>query len=39
MVDYIRTIPQENDSLSIEVVEKGEVLISYLDCYSCPNED
>jgi cytochrome c len=33
--DYIRPIPGENDSLRLEVVQKGEVLIAYSDCYQC----
>jgi|SRR5690606_16822546 len=33
--DYIRKIPGENDTLSKEVVQKGEVLIAYSDCYTC----
>lgn len=38
-IDYIRPIPGINDSIPVEVAEKGEVLISYSDCYSCHKED
>ena len=38
-VDYIRQIPGINDSISAEVAEKGEVLISYSDCYICHKKD
>jgi len=34
-IDYIRQIPGINDSIPAEVVEKGKVLISYSDCYTC----
>ncbi len=34
-IDYIRPIPGKNDSLPIEIVKKGEVLINYSDCYIC----
>ena len=37
--DYIRPIPGVNDSIPAGVVEKGEVLISYSDCYTCHKED
>ena len=37
--DYIRQIPGVNDSIPVEVAEKGEVLISYSDCYTCHKED
>lgn len=33
--DYIRKIPGENDTIPEEVVQKGEVLIAYSDCYTC----
>ena len=33
--DYIRKIPGENDTLPEELVQKGEVLIAYSDCYTC----
>ena len=38
-VDYIKQIPGINDSISAEVAEKGEVLISYSDCYTCHKKD
>ena len=38
-IDYIRQIPGINDSISAEVAEKGEVLISYSDCYTCHKTD
>lgn len=38
-VDYIKPIEGENDTLSLKVIEKGKVLISYLDCYTCHKED
>lgn len=34
-IDYIKQIPGINDKLPAEVVQKGEVLISYSDCYIC----
>src|SRR3954469_3379940 len=33
--DYIKQIPGKNDSIPAKVIEKGEVLISYSDCYTC----
>ena len=33
--DYIRKIPGANDTIPEEVVQKGEVLIAYSDCYTC----
>ena len=38
-IDYIKQIPGINDSIPVEVAEKGEVLISYSDCYTCHKED
>ena len=38
-IDYIRPIPGINDSIPVEVAEKGEVLISYSACYTCHKED
>jgi cytochrome c len=38
-VDYIRAIPGKSDSIPPEVAEKGEVLISYSDCYTCHKVD
>lgn len=37
--DYIRPIPGRNDSIPVEVAKKGEVLISYSDCYTCHKKD
>ena len=37
--DYIKQIPGINDSIPAEVAQKGEVLISYSDCYICHKED
>lgn len=37
--DYIKQIPGTNDSIPIELSKKGEVLISYSDCYTCHKED
>ena len=33
--DYIRTIPGKDDSLDLELVKNGEVLVAYSDCYDC----
>lgn len=38
-IDYIKAIPGKNDSIPAKVAEKGEVLIGYLDCYTCHKED
>jgi cytochrome c len=38
-VDYIKRIPGKDDSIPPEVVKKGEVLISYSDCYTCHKKD
>jgi len=38
-IDYIRPIPGKNDSIPAQVAEKGEVLISYSDCYTCHKKD
>ena len=38
-IDYIKQIPGINDSISVEVADKGEVLIAYSDCYTCHKED
>ncbi len=38
-IDYIKQIPGINDSIPAKVAEKGEVLISYSDCYTCHKED
>jgi cytochrome c len=37
--DYIKQIPGINDSIPAELAKKGEVLISYADCYTCHKED
>jgi len=36
--DYIKPIPGKNDSIPAAVAERGEVLISYSDCYTCHKE-
>jgi cytochrome c len=38
-IDYIKKIPGLNDSIPTEVAQKGEVLISYSDCYTCHKVD
>ena len=38
-IDYIKQIPGISDSIPAKVAEKGEVLISYSDCYTCHKED
>jgi cytochrome c len=38
-VDHIKRIPGNDDSLAPEMVKKGEVLISYSDCYTCHKKD
>lgn len=38
-VDYIRRIPGKNDSIPVATAKKGEVLISYSDCYTCHKKD
>ena len=37
--DYIKQIPGISDTIPVELSKKGEVLISYSDCYSCHKED
>jgi cytochrome c len=37
--DYIRQIPGIDESIPAEVIERGEVLISYSDCYTCHKQD
>lgn len=37
--DYIRAIPGKNDSIPVEIVNKGQVLIAYSDCYTCHKDD
>lgn len=38
-VDYFEPIEGENETLPPEDIEKGKVLISYSDCYTCHKED
>src|SRR5688572_25491004 len=38
-VDYIKQIPGVNDTIPAAVAQKGEVLISYSDCYTCHKAD
>lgn len=38
-VDYIRAIPGDNDTIPTELAQKGKVLISYSDCYTCHKTD
>ena len=38
-IDYIKPIQGINDSIPAEVAQKGEVLISYSDCYTCHKKD
>ena len=37
--NYIREIKGADEDIAIEKIEKGKVLISYSDCYSCHKED
>ena len=37
--DYIKQIPGKSDTIPAEVAERGEVLISYSDCYTCHKID
>ena len=37
--DYIKQIPGINDTIPAAVAQKGEVLISYSDCYTCHKVD
>src|SRR4051794_2044038 len=37
--DYIKQIQGINDSIPAELAKRGEVLISYADCYTCHKED
>jgi cytochrome c len=36
---YIRAIEGENEALDSEVIQRGEVLISYSNCAECHKED
>jgi cytochrome c len=38
-VDRIRAIPGRNDTIPEAIVQQGEVLIAYSDCYTCHKED
>ena len=38
-IDYQRVIPGVSDSVSSALARRGEVLISYSDCYTCHKED
>ena len=38
-IDYIKQIPGVNDTIPAAVAQKGEVLISYSDCYTCHKTD
>jgi cytochrome c len=38
-INYDRQIPGVNDSIADDVAERGEVLISYSDCYTCHKTD
>ncbi len=33
--NYIRKIPGESDTIPKEMVQRGEVLVAYSDCYTC----
>lgn len=39
VVDYIKKIEGASDTLPVAAVQKGKVLISYSDCYTCHTED
>ncbi|MDB5262939.1 MAG: cytochrome [Adhaeribacter sp.] len=36
---YIRAIAGKNDTIAAALVQQGEVLVAYSDCYSCHKED
>ena len=38
-IDYIKQIPGINEIIPPETAQKGEVLISYSDCYTCHTID
>jgi cytochrome c len=38
-IDYIKRIPGKDDSIPPEIAQKGEVLISYSDCYTCHKKE
>lgn len=35
VVDYIRPIPGNNDTIPEGLAQRGKVLIAYADCYTC----
>lgn len=37
--DYIKPLPGINESIPVDAAQKGEVLISYSDCYTCHKKD
>ncbi|WP_114748963.1 c-type cytochrome [Pleomorphovibrio marinus] len=37
--DYIRPIPGQDEPVDPEILDKGEVLISYNACYDCHKKD
>lgn len=39
VIDYIKQIPGVNDSIPAQLAERGKVLVSYSDCYTCHKED
>jgi cytochrome c len=38
-IDYIKPIQGINDSIPAKIAQKGEVLISYSDCYTCHKKE
>ncbi|MCH5600583.1 c-type cytochrome [Niabella ginsengisoli] len=38
-IDYIKQIPGKDDSIPVKIAQKGKVLISYSDCFTCHKED
>jgi cytochrome c len=38
-VDYIRRIPGPSDSIPLNEIQRGEVLIAYSDCQECHTRD
>lgn len=37
--DYIRAIPGEDEEVLPEVIQRGEVLVAYANCYECHKRD
>lgn len=37
--NYIRAIPGEDENVDSAMIEKGKVLLSYSDCYTCHRPD